>query len=261
MTQLALFAPAPWPPVEVADLIAGGALVVANHSGGKDSQAMFIKLAALVPAAQLMAVHAVLPEVEWPGVVEHIQATIGTTPLVFAHGNKTFFEMVEHRGKFPDPARRQCTSDLKRGPIEREVRRYLKAHPEHGGQVINCMGMRAQESPGRRKLPALAFNPGNSKAGRAWWDWLPVHGLLETEIFQVIREAGQEPHPAYAAGMTRLSCCFCIMASRQDLTTAARLAPDLYRRYVDTERRLNFTLSPSRRTLPEITGIEPAPAA
>jgi DNA sulfur modification protein DndC len=61
--------------------------------------------------------------------------------------------------------------------------------------------------------------------------------------------------------MSRLSCCFCIMANTADLTTAARLAPELYRRYVETERRLDFTLSPSRKFLTEITGIEPAPAA
>jgi DNA sulfur modification protein DndC len=261
--QLALF-PTPvavWPPLEVAELIDQGALFVVNHSGGKDSQAMFAKLAALVPAAQLLVIHAVLPEVEWPGVIEHIEANIGSLPLVFARSGKTFFEMVEHRGKFPSPSNRQCTSDLKRGPIEREVRRYLKAHPEYQGRIVNCMGMRAQESPGRRKLPALAHNPANSLAGRDWWDWLPIHHLLEPEVFQVIQDAGQEPHWAYKAGMSRLSCCFCIMANTADLTTAARLAPELYRRYVETERRLDFTLSPSRKFLTEITGIEPAPAA
>jgi len=55
--------------------------------------------------------------------------------------------------------------------------------------------------------------------------------------------------------MSRLSCCFCIMASRADLTTAARLAPDLYRRYVEIEKRLGFTLSPSRVYLEDLTGI------
>ena len=38
--------------------------------------------------------------------------------------------------------------------------------------------------------------------------------------------------PAYGMGMSRLSCVFCIMASRADLRTAARLQPALYRRHV-----------------------------
>lgn len=240
---------------DVRDLIARGALFVINDSAGKDSQALKIRLRALVPASQLVIVHAVLPEVEWDGVPDHVERYAGDVPVIYAHATKTLFEMVEHRQMFPSPANRQCTSDLKRNPIEREIRRYLKAHPEFGGLVVNCMGMRAEESTGRSKLATFKLNAGNSKAGREWYDWLPIHDLTEVEVFAMIADAGQEPHWAYAAGMTRLSCCFCIMASQADLTTAARLKPDLYRRYVETEQRLGFTLSMSRKTLPQITGI------
>jgi len=55
--------------------------------------------------------------------------------------------------------------------------------------------------------------------------------------------------------MTRLSCSFCILASRQDLRRAAVLRPDLYKRYASLERKLGHTLSPSRLPLPQITGI------
>lgn len=239
----------------VQSLIDRGALFAVNHSGGKDSQAMFAKVRAMVPADQIVAVHAVLPEVEWDGVIEHIRATIGDTHLLIARATKTFFEMVERRGKFPSPQYRQCTSDLKRGPITRELRRHLTANPRFGGLIVNCMRMRAEESPGRARLQHFKLNAANSRAGREWYDWLPVHDMLEGEVFDAIRDAGQSPHWAYNAGMSRLSCCFCIMSSTADLTTAAKLNPDLYRRYVATERRLDFTLSPSMRRLPEITGI------
>ena len=68
---------------------------------------------------------------------------------------------------------------------------------------------------------------------------------------------GQRPHPVYAQGMPRCSCSFCIFGSADDHARAARLRPDLYARYVALERRLDHTLSPSRRPLPEITGIDP----
>ena len=196
--------------IQVQELIRRGALFVVNHSGGKDSQAMMIKLAAMIPAHQLLIIHAVLPDVEWEGVTEQVERYAADVPVIYAHAAKTLFEMVEHRGMFPSPKNRQCTSDLKRNPIEREIRRYLKAHPEFGGLVVNCMGMRAQESSSRAKLATLKPNPGNSKAGREWYDWLPIHDMLEEEVFASIRDAGQEPHWAYGAGMTRLSCCFCI---------------------------------------------------
>ncbi|WP_039392926.1 phosphoadenosine phosphosulfate reductase domain-containing protein [Novosphingobium sp. MBES04] len=240
---------------QIESLIARGALFVINDSAGKDSQAQKIKVMSMVPHRQILIVHALLPEVEWDGTVEHIEANSGNIRIVYARARKTLFEMVEHRGMFPSPANRQCTSDLKRGPIEREIRRYLKAHPEFGGLVVNCLGMRAEESTGRARLTPFKLNAANSIAGREWYDWLPIHDWATSDVFACIAQAGQKPHWAYAAGMTRLSCCFCIMASQADLTTAAKLNPPLYRRYVETEQRLGFTLSMSRKALPEITGI------
>jgi DNA sulfur modification protein DndC len=101
------------------------ALFVISHSAGKHSQAQTILVRSLVPAAQIVVVHAVLPEVEWDGTIEHIRATTRGLPLILARSTKTFFQMVDHRQRFPSPKNRQCTSDLKRGSIEREVRRYL----------------------------------------------------------------------------------------------------------------------------------------
>ena len=244
---------------DVTALVNAGALFVVSHSGGKDSQAMMLEIARQVPQDQILAVHAPLGKVEWPGTIEHIRETIPVcVPLVFAQiaSGKSLLERVEERGMFPDPGRRWCTSDFKRGPIEREIRRWLKDHPQHKGQVVSCMGMRAQESSGRSKLQTWKRSERNSKAGRDWWDWLPIHELETTEVFARIRAAGQEPHWAYEAGMSRLSCSFCIMGSKPDLTTAARLRPDLYSEYVQLEKKLGHTLSPSLVPLETLTGIK-----
>lgn len=252
--QLRLFDRDPVPPAVLA-LVARGALFVVNHSGGKDSQAMLIELLRYVPRDQILIVHAELPGVEWEGTQEHIRATSSGLPMIVARAVRTFFDMVEARGKFPSPSQRQCTSDLKRGPIQREVRRYLKANPRFGGLVVNCMGMRAAESAKRSQLSPFTFSAANSKAGREWYDFLPVYDLSEAEVFASIAKAGQEALWVYSAGLSRASCQFCIMASARDLRVAAGLAPDAYRHIVAVERRLNFTLSMSGRTLPEITGI------
>jgi 3''-phosphoadenosine 5''-phosphosulfate sulfotransferase (PAPS reductase)/FAD synthetase and related enzymes len=239
----------------IARLIQRGALFVCDHSGGKDSQAMYLKLSKIIPANQLIVIHAELPGVEWEGSVEFIKSTIGDTPLLIAQATKTFIEMVERRGMFPSPSTRQCTSDLKRDPINRELRHYLKAHPEFGGLIVNCMGMRAQESPGRAKQKDFRVNERESKAGREWYDWLPIHEVLETEVFAAIADAGQEPFWTYGAGMKRKSCCFCIMACESDLTLAAKLQPAMYAELVALEKRIGFTMSMSRKPLEQITGI------
>lgn len=244
--------------IDLSNFIAHGALFVVNHSGGKDSQAMFDYVCSLVPASQIVVVHADLPEVEWDGVQDHIRATIGDTPLHICRSRRTLLQMITERGMFPSPKNRQCTSDLKRGPIERTIRAVSK---ETGIKlIVNCMGMRAQESSGRAKLETIKPSITNSKAGRWWFDWLPIHDWTTEQVFARIKAANQKPHWAYAAGMTRLSCCFCIMASKADLTTAARLNPDLYRRYVELEHSTGQTmLMPSkthgRMTLEQVTGI------
>ncbi|MDE0029299.1 MAG: hypothetical protein OXU42_07875 [Deltaproteobacteria bacterium] len=102
-------------PPECRDMIRRGALVAVNSSGGKDSQAMTILLARIVPRAQLVVVHAPLGEVEWPGTIEHIQNTIpASVPLIFARvaSGKSLLERIEERGMFPSPRTRFCTSDL-----------------------------------------------------------------------------------------------------------------------------------------------------
>ena len=247
-------------PPKCREMIRAGALVAINHSGGKDSQAMTVLLSRIIPSTQLVAVHALLGEVEWPGTVEHIEATLPAgVPLIFAPvaSGKTLLERVEERGMWPSSKARWCTSDFKAGPIQRELRRYLRAHPRFGGRLVNAMGMRAEESPARARKAPWRRNERMSVAGREVFDWLPVFDLSTEDVFRVIRDAGQSPHRAYAAGMSRLSCSFCILASRADLRRAAELRPDLYRAYAELERRIGHTLSPTRRPLPEVTGIPP----
>lgn len=229
-----------------------GALFAISHSGGKDSQAMTILLREVIPAEQLVIVHAPLGRVEWPGTLRHIERTTEGLPFLLARAQTDFLAMVRRRGRFPTPGIRQCTSDLKRGPIQRELRRYLKAHPRYGGRVVFCMGMRADESVRRAKQEVVKVNGRGSVAGRRWLNWLPIHHLTEAQVFETIAAAGQRPHWVYRAGMSRCSCSFCIMASRQDLRTAARLRPALAAEVAALEDEIGHTLSPSQVLLREI---------
>ena len=156
-------------PSQCRELIERGALVAVNHSGGKDSQCMMIVLSRVVPREQLLVVHAPLGEVEWPDIIPLIENTIpASMPLILAPvaSGKSLLDRIEERGRFPSAGVRFCTSDHKRGPIERELRRYLNAHPRYAGLVISAMGMRASESPARSKLAPWRRNARNSKAGR-----------------------------------------------------------------------------------------------
>ncbi|WP_415913412.1 phosphoadenosine phosphosulfate reductase family protein [Neptuniibacter sp. QD37_11] len=245
----------------IKPLIERNALFVVNHSGGKDSQAMYAVIRELVPDSQIVVMHAELPEADWDGLREHIEDNVvDTTPLLYTRAKKTFWDMVLHRGMFPSPQYRQCTSDLKRGPLEKLIRHYLKDHPDHNGLVVNCTGIRGEESNARAKAQPWKYSKQNSKAGREWYDWLPIHGHLIGDVWKLIEQSGQYRHWAYDEGMSRLSCVFCIMSNKSDLRTAARLRPDQYRRVVMTERKIGHTMMMPRKgmepqTLDQIVGI------
>lgn len=230
---------------ELLGLIDRGAIFYVSHSGGKDSQAMYALLARVVPADQISVIHADLGEVEWEGVQDHIRDTIGHE-LNVCQPVKSFFDMVMHRYRtrpdvppWPSSSTRQCTSDLKRGPIQKFIRADLKAR----GKVlaVNCTGLRAEESPGRAKKPSLALHKGLSVAGREVWDYLPIQSLPTAEVFRIIAEAGQRPHPAYVRNK-RLSCVFCIMGCGNDLAHGADERPDLYARYLAIEKDTGWTM-------------------
>ena len=224
---------------------------------------MAIVLSRIVPRDQLLIVHAPLGEVEWPGVSSHVRDTIPPgVPLIMAPvtSGKSLLEQVEERGMWPSSSARWCTSSTKRGPIERELRRYLKAHPRFEGRLVNALGLRRDESRDRARRIPWRRNERMSVAGREVFDWLPVFELTTEDVFRVIAEAGQSPHPVYSLGLTRCSCSFCIFSSRSDLRRAAELRPDLYAKYALLERRIAHTLSPTRKYLPELTGI-PADSA
>lgn len=228
---------------KIKDLIADPECVfISNHSGGKDSQIMYLELRKVVPADRLIVIHAHLPEVEWEGTEEFIRETVEHEFHV-VQAVKTFFEMVEHRGMFPSPENRQCTSDLKRGPIQKKVREICR---ERGfTKVVNCMGFRAEESAARKKKKVWKWNKSLSvhkRVQRKWYDWAPIHKKKEAEVFAGIEAEGQKPFWTYGAGMTRKSCVFCIMASEDDLCLAAKLRPQLAEKYDYWENKTGHTM-------------------
>jgi len=236
------------------------ALVVINHSGGKDSQAMYITLAALIPRDNLVVVHADLGEVEHLGVADHIRDTTNHTvhiaQAIWKDGTKkTLLDAIERRGMWPSSAMRYCTSDLKRTPCEKVIRRLAK---ERGHDVIiSCFGFRAEESPARAKRQTWQQVKRNCTRTRTWFECSPIHALTETEVFDVIKNAGQKPHPVYEAGNKRLSCVFCVLASgfdANDLKVGARLRPDLYQQYVRLEKKMGHTFT-AKASLEELVGV------
>jgi DNA sulfur modification protein DndC len=258
---------------EIAALVSRGAIFYVGHSGGKDSQAMYAAIKRVVPADQVRVIHADLGDIEHAAVKDHIRATIDHDLMIaeafYIDGNKTdLFGMIRKRrasldakGKFdapafPSSAARFCTSDLKTGPIWREIRR------DGHDLVVNCVGIRAEESKARAKKIAargsLMVNKKNTNAKREAFDWWPISDWLIDEVWTEIKEAGQEPHAAYAGGNERLSCVFCIFGSVNDLRNGAAARPDLLEKFTNLEIEVRGSMFHGA-TLAERIGIEVNP--
>lgn len=223
----------------INELIEKGAIFYISHSGGKDSQAMYAKLLNIIPYNQIIVIHSHLKEVEWPGVIEHIKLNINH-PLNIVEAKKSLLGMVEQRGMFPSPKYRQCTSDLKRNPIEKFIRRDMKARECE--IAVNCMGLRSEESRSRAKRKTFMINSRLTIKNRIVYDWLPIHDLTTDEVFETIKNANQKPFWTYTAGNQRLSCVFCIMGSKNDLRNGAKYNHDLFKKYSELEKKIGHTM-------------------
>jgi 3'-phosphoadenosine 5'-phosphosulfate sulfotransferase (PAPS reductase)/FAD synthetase len=232
--------------------------IVVNSSAGKESQGMLDVVVERadrdgVPRARLVVAHADLGRVEWPGTRELAEEQARHYGLPFHAVRRPQGDLLEHiarRGKFPSPAARYCTSDHKRSQVHKLCTGLTARAMKEGHRpvrILNCLGLRADESPARARRQPFDHDARASNGKRSVDVWLPIHGWTLAQVWQRIRASGVRHHPAYDLGMPRLSCCFCIFAPRSALLLAGRHNPGLLAQYVEVERRIGHTF---RRELP-----------
>ena len=225
--------------------------ILINSSAGKDSQAMLDYVVNLpeVDRKRVVVVHCDLGRVEWKGTRELAaeQAEHYGLRFVVVSRDRDLLSQIEfERHKFPDSGNRFCTSDQKTGQVAKlltalsdEVHAQGVSRPV---RILNCLGLRAQESIGRaKKLPFEVEKKPTGKGTVKHVDrWLPIFTWTEDQVWERIRQSGVRYHWAYDKGMERLSCCFCVFAKRADLLIAAKYNPELAQEYADLEARIGF---------------------
>lgn len=223
--------------------------IIINSSGDKDSQAALGTVveqsdAAGVDRGILTVLHCDLGDVEWAGtreLAEQQAAHYGLRFEVRRREQGGLLEQVEARGMWPSSAARYCTSDQKRAPARRLMTQLVREIGPRGGRparLLNVMGLRAAESPGRAKKPAFELDASASNGKRQVYTWLPIHDWTDEQVWSSIRQSGVPYHRAYDDGMTRLSCSLCVLASKKDLIRACQLRPDMAARYAALEARI-----------------------
>lgn len=286
MKQLSLFEETQLPdvPETIVKAIAEGAALAISISGGKDSQAMLNWLVHLRRqhgwSNNCFAIHAHLGRAEWPQTLPHCQQLCDQAgiPLVVVRRQQgdlvdrwqeRMEKLIAEGNSKPfwsSATNRYCTSDLKRGPIDKYLRKF--------NCIISAEGVRAQESLNRARQAAVSMRASiTSKRiqelepkqallewqgkGRIALTWRPLHHWNIERVWEWCstsieeykqrvklyksghhQEAleGWSAHPAYVFGNERLSCALCILGSQNDLINGMQHNPDLYQELVEMEK-------------------------
>ncbi|HEX8553988.1 MAG TPA: phosphoadenosine phosphosulfate reductase family protein [Sphingomonas sp.] len=255
---------------DVHAAVARGAPVAFSLSGGKDSVSIAHATAAQLdqlghPRERRVSIHADLGRIEWastPATVEAAAAHLGT-PLIIVR-NKSYDMLSKWDRRFELGCRRYeqlltyhltapwssatnrfCTAEMKTQVILPEL---LRRFP--GEQILSVVGLRREESVKRRLTPVSKVEARcwTRATGASILTWNPGVDLLEDEVYRYIADHGLPLPESYGLGTTRHGCAFCILASINDITVAARAPGNrgVYLHLVDRETTTSFSFQPDR---------------
>lgn len=122
-------------------------------------------------------------------------------------------------------AQRWCSAYLKIDVCASAIRnqdRFNRA------RTLLISGERAEESPGRSKYATFEPNKADGRNGRMQRHvdhWRPVHAFEEEKVWEILERWGINPHPAYKAGYSRVSCRHCIFGNDDQWASGAVIDP------------------------------------
>jgi len=230
--------------------------ILVNSSAGKDSQAMLDYLVELADAQgvsrdRFVVVHCDLGRVEWEGTAELAAEQAAHYGLRFEIVRRDLGDLLDQvesrhatnvsKGKdiapWPSSQARWCTSDQKTAQVLKLITRLTDelAHLGRQVRILNCLGIRAEESAARAKKAAWEKDPKACNGKRDVDRWLPIFAWTEEQVWDRIWASGVRWHDAYDKGMSRLSCAFCVLASKGDLIIAAQHNQGLAQEYLAVE--------------------------
>ncbi len=194
----------------------GGRRPIVSVSGGKDSAAVSLWL-----KENQIEHWRVFANTGWehPITYEYVRGplTAALGPIFEVQGPRLMTDLIRHKGMFPSRTIRFCTVELKVKPLASFVRYVADAL---GQEVINVVGIRAEESDERALYPA--------------WEWdatfdcevhRPALAWTFDDVIAIHKRHGLTPNPLYLRGATRVGCYPCIHARKAEIKMIADSDP------------------------------------
>lgn len=208
-----------------ASIIENRPLLV-SCSGGKDSTAVVLLMK---ERGLFERCHFVYADTGWehPDLYTYIDEVLKplcNDRLVTVKSKKYpggFAEMVRKRGMFPSRKIRFCSQELKQFPI----RDHIKDLQSQGLDVINVVGIRAQES--RRRSKFEEWDRGGP-IGKDVDVWRPLIDWTVQDVIDIHNRHNIKPCDLYLRKehpSSRVGCWPCIMSKKSEIRAVAETDP------------------------------------
>lgn len=167
-----------------------------------------------------------------------------------------FLDLAVLKGRFPSTMARFCTQKLKIEVIIKEFSKYLRA----GYDVRDWVGIRADESTRRAKMPEMELFLTDDQTGCEAWHYRPILKWTANDCFEMMKRHGVEPNPLYKEGFSRVGCFPCISCRKEELRIIAEKYPGVIDRLNDWEVKVGraskrggrstfFTITSTNKTI------------
>lgn len=202
--------------------------VVCSISGGKDSAAMALHL-----RERGIQFEAVFCDTGWEHADTYAYLRDALDPLIgpirwLKSERGGMVEHVRRKMMFPSRVRRFCTEVLKVEPLQRHFSTVVAEEMNSASPrwVINCVGIRADESQSRGRMPEWErWGADHGASGLPVVVWRPLIRWSEQDVIDIHRRHGLAPNPLYLRGASRVGCWPCIHARKGEIALVAREDP------------------------------------
>lgn len=137
-------------------------------------------------------------------------------PITELRAPRQMEELVKHYATFPGRRMKFCTRELKVKPMKKFITQLM----DEGRDVINSVGVRAQESSARSKLEEWEWQRDFD-----CWLWRPLIQWSEQDVIDMHKRHGLQPNPLYLRGAGRVGCWPCINSRKTEIRFMAEQDP------------------------------------